>query len=245
VSQGKKPPNPYLLTDSELLEYIELIEVFGSGAQTAHDASIAGMTAIQFARLAEGAVYANKAHFPNGRIGEFQLRAQRLMENCIAEECSNSGSRFMLESLREAGVVAANVFSEKLAELTTSQEAARRGAAAQCAAILREIEKFVLRHGKRGKPVGARASDLLSLWDSMALHDALALVAPGQGDKRDAIAEKVSTVVRTYIKFGHLPWRGETHQQCVDIHTRRIVRLLDSLPMTSRSYRGFSIIRRE
>ncbi len=110
---------------------------------------------------------------------------------------------------------------------------------------LREIEKFVLRHGKRGKPVGARASDLLSLWDSMALHDALALVAPGQGDKRDAIAEKVSTVVRTYIKFGHLPWRGETHQQCVDIHTRRIVRLLDSLPMTSRSYRGFSIIRRE
>lgn len=242
MAKGKKPPNQFLLSDIDPLSFLEVIEAYAAGATVEPDSPFQQMTAMSFARVAEGAVYQHRANLPNGRVGEYTLRAQKLMENALAEACFSGGVHWTLAHVKS---VSANEAESVRANLDLHDEEVRRNAARQCALILKEIAEAARRKGVKGRPPAASGDDKLALWDSMLLRDAVALVAPGKEGDRDAISEQIPTVARTYLRLGQLPWRGETLQDCVDIHSDRVRRRLDGMPKTTKDFRGFSIKRRE
>lgn len=242
MARGKRPPNPLMESDADLLSFLDVVEAYAGGAELESDCPMQQMTAVSYARLAEAAVHQHRADLPNGRVGEYTLRAQRLVENALAEECFSSGARWAAARM---GVGSSALAAAAIAELDVHDEDVRRGAARHCAIILKEIASFIERKGLRGRPQAATATDKLALWDSMILRDAAAQVAPAEEGNLDAVSSQVPTVVRNYLRLGQLPWRGETFQDCVDIHCDRVRRRLESLPKTTKSFRGFSIKRRD
>lgn len=242
MARGKKPANPLMEADDDLLSFLDVIEAYGSGAAVEPDCPLQQVAAIAFARIAEGAVHQHRANLPNGSVGEYTSRAKWLMENALAEACFSSGARW---ALVQAVSTLVNERDTLTGDIDAHDEEVKRGAARQCALILKDIAAAIDRKGKRGRPPAAKTDGILALWDSMILRDACNSVAPNKTRDRAAIAEQIPKVVRQYLLLGQLPWQGCTEQDSVDIHARRIRRHLDALPRTTRDFRGFSIKRRE
>lgn len=237
MAQGKKEANIYLEANANLLEYIELFELYGAGAPVDEDASILQMTCIQFARLAEGAVEKYKVDLGNGNVGLYRARAQRFMENSILEEIYHSG---YTNALKEQ-FYSTYYYSEQLANSNKHILLARKAAASQCAAILNDILKRQTLKGVKGRPKQAlRANPLLRCWDWQIISDTIKLLPRNKQKNREAILAKISEQVRLYVRNGHLTQLGDqSEQQCIDTHTKRVKRLFRSLD--GKSTRGFSI----
>jgi hypothetical protein len=241
MARGKKPPDWSLEADEDPIAFLELIEVYASGAPVEPGTPILAMTAVTFARLAEGAVYRHRGDLPNGRVGEYQLRAQRLVESALAEECFSSGARFISAN---ASTLAAEERERIDAQLLAHDDLVRRNSAQHCALIMREIRDAIARKGKKGRPSHAPAGSLAALLDAMILRDAAKQVEPNLHSDPEAIAAEIPNVVRTLLRLGQLPWRGETEQQAVDIHAERVRRHMDFVLNNTKDLRGFSIKRR-
>lgn len=236
MAQGKKKANVYLETDVNLLEYIELLELYGAGVPVDVDASILQMTCIQFARLAEGAVEKYKNDLGNGNVGLYRERAQRFTENCILEEMYHRG---YTNALREQSY-SSYYYSDQLDRSNEHILLARKVAASQCAEILKDILRRQTVKGIKGRPKQAKNNNIQRLWDWQIIRDTIELLPYHKRENREEILANISGQVRLYVRNGHLAQLGDqSEQQCVDTHTKRIKRLFETVG--TKSIRGFSI----
>lgn len=242
MARGKKPVNPLYEADRDLLEHLEMVEAIGNGAFIEPDVPVRRLTAVSFARLAEAAVEQNASDIRQGRVGEFRSRARSLIEAALVEESFISGMRQSLALLFDAGEISRDAYLAKVALFSSHYEDMWRTAARHCAQILLEIEAARLRKGKRGRPPAAPNGDALAkLIDSSILRAAANQAWP-HNDK-DAISAAIPAVVREYMRLGQIRTMGETEQEAVDRHSKRIRALFASI-VKNPPRGGSSIIRK-
>lgn len=221
MARGMKPANPLYEADSDLLEHLEMVEAIGNGATIEPDAPVRRLTAVSFSRLAEVAVEQNTSVIRQGNVGKFRNRSRKLIEASLSEECIISGMRQSLNLLFNTGEISRDVYIAKLALFQSHYEDMWRTAARCCAQILLEIEAARLRKGKSGRPSAAPNDDALArLIDSEILRDAANDARPH--NDRDVILANIPVVVRNYLRHGQLRHLGETDQESVDRHSKRI-----------------------
>jgi hypothetical protein len=242
MARGKKPPNPLYEADGDLLEHLEIVEAIGNGASIELDAPVRRLTAVSFGRIAEGAVEQNASVIRQGKVGEFRNRARRLIEGALAEECFVSGMRKTLNLLFDRGDISRAAYTENVAIFHGHYEDMWRKAALQCALILIEIEAMRIRKGRAGRPPQSANGDALArLLDSSILKDAANSVL--NRNDYEAILAAIPTVVREHLRLGNLRMLGETEQEAVDRHSKRIRASFDAL-IKNPPRGGSSIIRK-
>jgi hypothetical protein len=112
----------------------------------------------------------------------------------------------------------------------------------QCALILIEIEAMRIRKGRAGRPPQSANGDALArLLDSSILKDAANSVL--NRNDYEAILAAIPTVVREHLRLGNLRMLGETEQEAVDRHSKRIRASFDAL-IKNPPRGGSSIIRK-
>jgi hypothetical protein len=243
VAQGKKPPNPLYASDIDPLEYIELLDAIGGGAELGADAPIRRLTAVSFARLAEAAVEQNSKDLRQGSVGEFRTRARTFLESALAEECWFSGARASLDTLLETRDIRHEAFVAKVELFEPHYETMWREASRHCSLILSDIRISRARKGVKGRPMESRNGDALAqLLDSAILHDAVQAVPPGRPVDQQAVSQAIPSAVRVWTRLGQLRRLGDTEQEHVAYHTARLRALLEHLVKRG-SGGGSSIIR--
>jgi hypothetical protein len=244
MARGARLPDPALQSDVDLLSFIDIIESIGRGAFVEPDAPVRRLTAVQFGRIAEVAVENNAGALRQGTVGEYRKRARHIIDAALVEEGWISGIRFALDWLLESGYISPQVFLVLSGMPEAHSTDIWRKAASNCALILRDIEKARARTGGKGRPAASPNGDALArLLDSEIIWDAVRSLPPGTQADRDTVAAAIPAMVRKYSRLGQPRRLGETEQEHVDRHSKRLREQLDRV-LANPPSGGFSIIRK-
>jgi len=245
VAPGKKPRDPLLDSDIDFLIYTDQIEAIGQGVAIEPDNSWRMITPILFGRVAKAAVENSSADLRQGMVGQFRKRALNLAEMALAEACLILGGRSELEGLLKQGDISAQVALNRHSHLMAHHEQVWRNAASHCALILRDIEKAVRQKGTKGRPPASRNGDQLARLLDFEILDRVGGAArqlqPKTVPDRNSVAAAIPAVVRELVRLGQLRRLGETEQESVDRHSKRLRVVLDG---QIKAAGGSSIIRK-
>ena len=206
------------------------------------DAPILQVAAISIARVAEAAVEQHASSIRQGKTTELRKRARLLIESTLCESLYINGYRTALSALASEGILPAKRHAELNNFCSDREKFAWRTAAHLAASLLKEIQNHQLRKGIRGRPAGAvNADPLIQLFDSEILK--VASDRCGLNPKRESIEAAIPAVVLDYLKDGRLNWLGNTEQEAVDRHSKRVRQRLDAL-LKSRPLGSSSIKRK-
>jgi hypothetical protein len=173
---------------------------------------------------------------------EFRQRARRLIESTLFEAAYINGHRTAANALATEGILPVTRHTELKIRYSDHEKFAWRTAAHRTATLLTEIKNQQLRKGVRGKPLGAVNSDTLM---QLVYSEIMKVTADrcGPNPKRESIVATFPAVVREYLENGRLNWLGNTEQEAVDRHSKRIRLRLDTL-LKNHPIGGSSIIRK-
>jgi hypothetical protein len=243
MTNGKRPVDPGLQSDTDLLDWIPILEAISRPDTIIEpDAPILQLAAISIARLAEGAVEQHASSIRQGKTTGYRKRARHLIESTLCEAMYINGHRTAVNALAIEGLVSKQRHLELISLFSEHERTAWRTAALLASTLLQEIKGHQTRKGVSGKPDGAISVDaLMRLVDSEIMK--VASDRCGPNSTNEAIEAKFPEVVREYLENGRLNWLGDTEQQAVDRHSKRIRQRFDAL-LKSRPIGGSSIIRK-
>jgi hypothetical protein len=243
MTKGKRPVDPGLQSDTDLLDWIPILEAISRPDTIIEpDAPILQLSAISIARLAEGAVEQHAPSIRQGKTTDYRKRARRLIESTLCEAMYINGHRTAVNALASEGLVPQKRHEELIVLFSEREKFAWRTAAHLAATLLSEIKGHQSRRGVKGKPDGAVSVDaLMQLVDSEIMK--VASDRCGPNSTKEVLEATFPSVVREYLENGRLNWLGDTEQQAVDRHSKRIRQRSHAL-LKSRPIGGSSTIRK-
>lgn len=206
----------------DAFQYIELLESIGAGASLDTDVPVRNVSAYSFMKIAFiGFEQARLGKYiRQGESGNIRDKITRSIINISAEEMWVAGTGFVINDLHESGEISDEIFFRHLAMVQTHHNQVWRNSARISGEFLRKLQAMRERKGHRGRPLQARSGDALAnLVDSAILRDAaMGREKPTPEDIESGIPE----IVRAYLRTGQLQCLGQTRQEAVDRHSKRL-----------------------
>lgn len=240
MARGKKPPDPLLESSDDLLQLIPfLADLTRDDTIVERDAAILEwqrkaqalkLTIIYWADVAELAVEQHAKSIRKGEVSDFRKRARKFMEGAKYEHGFAEGNRDLLNRLLERKLISPKQFRRELQCVENQETEKQRFMLIGIELFLREIRNYVIRGKRRGRPRMESGHSQQQLKDGSLFHEAVMAAGGYASIDRDRVATSIPDVVRRALEDGRLSRLGQTRQEAVDRHSKRIRNLLDNLP---------------
>ena len=229
MSDEEMPADQFFLLDEDMLQWTDLVEAIGAGAQIPPDDPMHRVTASTFSFMAEAAVEQHTPDLPKGKVQDFRNRTLWLTRSVIAEQSFATGRWFELSEMWRREAISQEMYTERLREHALWATEIRRRAAFASAVILKDVQNAVLRKGSKGRPPQSRSGD----WIARSIDKRIVFHAYLATERKDfdraAVARQIPHSVREFLRTGQLGGLGETTQEAVDRHAKRIRKVMDDL----------------
>jgi hypothetical protein len=218
--RGKRSPDPTLHSDSDLLQHKGPLEAIQNGAPSP-------LNVMQIMRLSAGLIYQYRASIPKNFRTKLDKAVRANLDHAMFFMALDEGQRLTLERLRDGDLIGQETFARMSAEFELARRHYVRVAAYKVVGLMNEIEAFIARSGKGpGRPLG-RKSTLAQ--DFGLLAEAANSPNLGQDDPACWVSE-IREVIKRAIDRGELRQRGETPKDSIDIHSKRVSRMMRPKP---------------
>ncbi len=188
------------------------------------------LTFLKVAQFAEIAVEQHAKSIRQGEVSVFRRKARSYIEGARENMGVAKGKRDVLNRLLETKVISGKQFRKELQVIEKDEGEVLRLTLISVTEFLNEIRNYVRRDKRRGRPRLDSGHSRQQFKDGSLFHEAVMAAGGYTSMDRDTVAASTPGVVKSALADGRLPALGETRQEAVDRHSKRIRNLLDNLP---------------
>jgi hypothetical protein len=213
MARGKKPVDPLLVADMDLMTLRPQVQAVVDGASSVLDI-------LQFARLTEGLVAQNRDQIPMKKRAEIDRAVSTTINHSVSLSGILQGERLTLLRMHEKGFITTDNANRHLAEIDFVERHYLKIAAQQALGMFDIVKKATSKKQKSGRPFGAFNTSTATDWP--LLIAALDRLTPERNNQEAHVAE-IRQVVAEAIRSGQLDaHRGETSKDAIDTHAKRL-----------------------
>lgn len=232
--KGSPKAYPRFQADTDILSLTDFIEAFARKDSSIPLESFLSFVPIDFGRILEIAVEQNRDSIMEGTTTDLRMRGRAVLEAAIIETGTVSGAQWMIDWQLKKGIIEKAEWNNCFDQIAVSFDDILFNYASKSAGFLRALENNIGRKGKRGRPkVVDAASSLRGLIDSGLVCEAAQPTREDPENSLDATLRRLRPIVRSAIQRGvlrrSLEIHGQSCQEAVDTHTRRLARLAKSI----------------
>jgi hypothetical protein len=215
MTRGRRNPDPKNVSDIDLLSHREMLSAISEGAPST-------VSVMQIGRICEAVVEQYRPLIPKNRRSEFDALVKSYIEDIIFYEGCAKGEALCLQWLNDRSAISNEFYEKYRDELRFIDQHYTSRMASVAVGLLNKIEERVRASGTgRGRKPGGvtRTAEL----DGKLLSAALSRLPPERLDHA-ALRLMVRHVVAEAVTRGSLGRLGETPEQAIDTHTKRVLR---------------------